>query len=142
MTMLAKHIMREKSAVSSATTVKDVVHRLISSGQPGLPVVNDTREVIGVITEFNILGAIREGMDLEKITAERIMSKNPTTADIHTPMSDLIQMMLLDNFTIIPIENNKQYVGVVSRYSIMDAYVSPHFMNFAAGDRKGPFTCD
>ncbi len=141
MTMRARHLMREKGAVGPDTIVKDVIHRLMATGQPGLPVVDGDRKVIGIVTEFNILGAIREGMDLDSITAARIMAKDPTTADVNTPVNDLIQMMLLDNFTIIPIVNHGLYVGVLSRYSIMDAAISPHFAAFAAGDRKGPFAC-
>ncbi len=141
MPLRARHIMREKLAVGQDTTVKDAVHRIISSGQPGLPVVSDQMEVIGIITEFNILGAIREGMDLGEIPVARIMSKEPTVADINTSINDLIQMMLLENFTIVPIVKNNKYVGMVSRHMIMDAYMSPHYYLFLNEDRKGPFLC-
>ncbi len=141
MPLRARHIMREKLAVGQDTTVKDAVHRIISSGQPGLPVVSDKMEVIGIITEFNVLGAIREGMDLGEIPVARIMSKEPTVADINISINDLIQMMLLENFTIVPIVNNNRYVGVVSRHMIMDAYLSPQYYLFLNEDRKGPFLC-
>ena len=42
--------------------------RIISISQPRLPVVSDKLEVIGSIGEFNILGAIRESLDLDNIT--------------------------------------------------------------------------
>ncbi len=141
MSIRAWHIMREKLAVGRDTTVKDAAHRIISSGQPGLPVVNSKMEVIGIITEFNILGAIREGLDLGEISVARIMTTEPTVADSNTSINDLIQMMLLENFTIVPITNNNKYVGLVSRHMIMDAYLSPHFYLFLNEDRKGPFLC-
>ena len=84
-------------------------------------------EVVGVVTEFNVLGAIREGMDLEKTSVGRLMTKQPATADIDTDCRDLIQMMLLDNYTIIPIVNNGKCAGVVSRLAVMDANLSARY---------------
>jgi CBS domain-containing protein len=136
MAIRAKHIMSGKISVGANTTVKEVAHKMITYGLPGMPVVNETMEVIGVVTEFNVLGAVREGMDLGKITASRIMTPNPATAEVNTSTDDLIQMMLLNNYTMIPILNNGRYAGVVSRFSIMDALVSPDYSIFSAKELK------
>jgi len=136
MAIQAKHIMSGKISVGTGTTVKDVAHKMISSGLPGLPVVNEAMEVVGVVTEFNILGAVREGMNMGEITAARIMTTNPTTADITTTTDELIQMMLRNNFTIVPIVNNGKLAGVVSRFSIMDSLVAPDYSVFSAREFK------
>ena len=114
---------------------------MMSYGQPGLPVVNDNMEVVGVITEYNVLGAIREGMKLDTIPAARIMTTEPMTADIDTSSEDLIQMMLMNNFTFIPIVNKNKYVGMVSRHSIMDACVSPDYNAFSFCEQKDLCAC-
>src|SRR5512147_1854679 len=136
MAIRAKHIMSGKISVGKDTTVRDAAHKMISHGLPGLPVVNDAMEVMGVITEFNILGAVREGMNAGEITASRIMTPNPVTADINTTTDDLIQMMLLNNFTIVPIVNNGKLAGVVSRFSVMDCLVAPDYSIFSAQEFK------
>jgi CBS domain-containing protein len=41
----------------------------------GLPVVNSKRQVIGVVTEFDLLFVIQSGKDLHTATAEELMSK-------------------------------------------------------------------
>lgn len=136
MAIRAKHIMSGKISVGANTTVKEVAHKMITYGLPGMPVVNESMEVIGVVTEFNVLGAVREGMDLGKITASRIMTQNPATAEVNTSTDDLIQTMLLNNYTMLPILNNQKYAGVVSRFSIMDALVSPDYSVFSAKELK------
>jgi len=136
MAIRAKHIMSGKISVAANTAVKDVAHKMITHGLPGMPVVNENMEVIGVVTEFNVLGAVREGMDLGKITASRIMTPNPATAEVNTSTNDLIQTMLLNNYTMLPILNNGKYAGVVSRFSIMDALVSPDYSVFSAKELK------
>lgn len=87
-------------------------------------------EVIGIITEFDLLGAIREGMKVDEIIAERIMSKEPKTADLETPAEELIEMMLENNFTVIPIVKDKKLTGIVSRFAIIDASVEPGFYRY------------
>jgi predicted transcriptional regulator len=138
----AWHIMREKTSVRPDTTAQEIAHKIISSGLPGLPVVSDTMEVLGMVTEHHILGAIGEGLDLEKIPAADLMMTSPVTADMHTSPDDLIRMMLVNNCcAVLPIVNNKKYVGVVSRHMLMEVYTSPHYSRFAQKDRKGPFLC-
>jgi arabinose-5-phosphate isomerase len=125
--ILAKHIMliHRRAAVGPNATGREVSYRLMSTGLPGLPVINEAVEVIGIVTEFDLLGALREGMKVDEITAERIMSKEPITANMETSAEELIEMMLENNFTVIPIVENKKLVGIVDRFSIMDAYIEP-----------------
>jgi len=141
MALRAKQIMSERISVGPDTSVKDAARKMMSFGQPGLPVVNDKMEVVGILSEFNVLGAIREGMNLSTITAARIMTTNPATADIDTAAEDLIQMMLLNNYTFIPIVNKDRYVGMVSRHAIMNACVSPDYNTFAFSVQKELCAC-
>jgi CBS domain-containing protein len=135
MALRAKDLMRKKVSVGRDSTVKEAAHKMISTGLPGLPVVNDKMEVVGVITEFNVLGAIREGMDLEKITATRIMTAEPVIAEVNTSCHELIQMMLLNNYTVIPIVSNGKCAGVVSRLSVMDANLSARYSSITSRER-------
>jgi CBS domain-containing protein len=45
-------------------------------------------------------------------------------------------MMLLDNYTIIPIVNNGKCAGVVSRLSIMDANLSARYSSITSRQRN------
>lgn len=142
MAMHAWHIMKEKISVRPDTTAQDVALRLISSGLPALPVVNDDQDVLGMATEHAVLNAIRQGLDLERVTASGIMIKAPITADIDTSPDELIRMILQHNCcAVITIVKEGKYAGVVSRNMLMDIYTSPHYSRFAQKDRKGPFVC-
>jgi predicted transcriptional regulator len=142
MAIQAWHIMREKISVGPDTPVQEVTHKIISSGLPAIPVVSETLEVLGMASEHAVLGAIRQGLDLERITAASIMVKTPITAEITTSPDELIQMMLANNCcSVITIVNNGKYAGVVSRHMLMDVFTSPHYSRFAQKDRKGPFVC-
>ena len=62
------------------------------TGLPGLPIVNNDMEVVGVTTEIDFLKAIKEGMNIDEIRAEKIMTKNPVTADIETSINNVIEI--------------------------------------------------
>jgi len=141
MSLRAKQLMSERISVAPDMTVKDAARKMMAFGQPGLPVVNEKMEVLGVVSEFNVLGAIREGMNLSEATVARIMTAKPATADIESTSEDLIQMMLLNNFTFIPIVNKNKYAGMVSRQMIMDACVSPDYNAFSYREQKDLCAC-
>ena len=142
MAMQAWHIMREKISVGPDTSAHEVTHRMISSGLPAIPVVSENLEVLGLATEHAILGAIQDGLDLEKITASAIMVKTPITADITTSPDELIRMMQVNNCcSVITIVNNGKYAGVVSRHMLMEVYTSPNYARYAQKENKGPFVC-
>ena len=122
----------KKVGVERHTTGREVANKLITCNLPGLPIVNnENNEVVGIVTEFNILGALREGMDPDKFTAERVMSDKPITADIETSAEELIEMMLENNFTMIPITKNNKLAGIVDRGSIMEFFMSPALERYA-----------
>lgn len=124
----------KKNWVERTTNGRDIANKLLSSRLTGIPVVNDkdSREVIGVITEMNLLGIFREGMHPQDFTAEKIMSGIPKTADINTSAEELIDIMVENNFTMIPITKNSRLVGVVDRCSMMDFYMSPQSEKYLA----------
>ena len=62
---------------------------------------------------------------MDGVVADKIMSGAPITAESGTPVKKLIEMMIDNHFTVIPIVSNKKFVGVVSRQEIIDAYVDP-----------------
>jgi CBS domain-containing protein len=45
------------------------------------------------MTEFDLVEAIQEDKELNKTTAEEIMTKEVVTADVDTPVSERIKIM-------------------------------------------------
>ena len=63
---------------------------LLSSHASGAPIVDDTGKFIGFVSEFDLLGSIESAHDLNKVTADQIMSKDHFVADQSTTVSDAI----------------------------------------------------
>jgi CBS domain-containing protein len=123
----AKYIMCKRTAVKKDTVGRDVVYKMMATGCPGIPVVDEKSDVIGIVYMCDILKAAQEkGAAIDKITAEQLMSKTPITAGLDTSLDDLAKIMVENNYSVIPIVKGKQLVGIVSPREIIDTYVEPH----------------
>ena len=138
---IAKYIMlmgctrfpNKKIGVEPQATGREIADKLTATNLPGVPILDnrENKKVIGVVTEFQLLGALREGMDPDNFTAERIMARNPITAEPDTSAEELIEIMLEHNFTMIPITKNNRLFGVIDRCSMLDFYMTPSYERYA-----------
>jgi len=126
----AKYIMCKRTAVKENESGKEVVFKMMGTGCPGLPVVNEQMEIVGILTAFDVLKAIRNGVKIDAITVGKVMTKAPLSADVNAPLEALIDMLIDNNYTIIPITNKNKLVGIVSRAEILQAYAEPHMYQF------------
>ncbi len=120
----AKQIMCKRSRIKSGSTGRNFVFKMMSTNCPGLPVVNDDGEVIGVVTANDILHAIKEGKKIDSIVVDDIMS-SPVTIDPDTPLDRIVELMVSENLTIIPVVKGKKLVGIVGKMEVIDASLEP-----------------
>ncbi len=123
----AKYIMCKRTAVKKESSGREVVHKMMASGCPGIPVVNEKADVIGIVSMCDILKTAKEkGAQVDEVRAEQIMSRTPITADLDASLDDLAKIMVENNYSVIPIVKGKKLVGIVSAREIIDTYVEPH----------------
>ena len=131
--MVAKDIMNKiVTAAKKKTIGRDLAIKLLSGMYSGLPVVDDNGKVIGVVSEFDLLKAIRDGKALEQVKAEDIMSKNPICVPENTTIEEIIALMVKNNIIRIPVVRNDTLVGVISRCDILSSIVEPEFVTVYA----------
>ena len=131
--MVAKDIMNKIVTAAKKNTIgRDLVIKLLSGMYSGLPVVDDKGKVVGVVSEFDLLKAIRDGKALEQVKAEDIMSKNPICVSENTPVEEVIDLMMKHNIIRVPVVRNDNLVGVISRCDILSSIVEPEFVTVFA----------
>lgn len=131
--MVAKDIMNKiVTAAKKSTIGRDLAVKLLSGMYSGLPVVDNEGKVIGVVSEFDLLKAIRSGKALEQVTAGDIMSKNPICVTEDTSIEQVIDLMTKHNIIRVPVVRKDSLVGVVSRCDILSSIVEPEFVTFFA----------
>ena len=137
--LYARDIMHPRVSLSSKERGKELVEKLMSP-YPALPVVNDHFEVIGIVSEYDILNAIEEGRTLNEFSAESIMSCGhvthtdvcdaPTFVTPDTSADEVVDLMYREKFSILPVVENKKsrrLVGLISRKNIINALTEDGF---------------
>ncbi len=128
--MIAKEIMNKiVTAATQKTNGRDLAVKLLSGMYSGLPVV-DEGKVVGVVTEFDLLKAVKEGKDLQKISAKNIMTKEPICVEEETHIEEIIKIMTEHNIIRVPVVRKGNLVGVISRCDILSSLIQPEFMTF------------
>lgn len=118
-------------------SARDIGLQLLTGLYSGVPIADDQGRVIGVITEFDLLKAVQEGRDLIETTAEQIMStQGVVTAEVETPVTELMKMLTDKNIIRVPITDRGNLVGVVARCDVLKALIEPEFVTYALGSRR------
>ena len=109
------------------TPVKEIAFEIFYGFFSGMPVTDSDGRVIGVVTEIDLLKQIRQGKDLEKLKADEIMTRDPVTVDINTPLDNVLDIMIEKNIIRIPVTEEGHIVGVIARRDILRYYFQPEF---------------
>ncbi len=106
--------------------------RRLMAQYPALPVVNENLEVIGVVSEHDILFALKEGKTINEFDAETIMGcgetgheeiyGKPITVNPDTSIDEIVDKLYSYQFTILPVvDDGKKLVGLISRKDIISS---------------------
>ena len=116
----AKKIMT-KEVVSSrpSSPVEQVIRVLYHHGISGLPVIDDEKRVIGMVTEADILGR-KTGQD----TVQDIMSAPAYTVSEDTELDQIAVLLSEKKIKRVPVVREGTLVGIVSRADVVRALAS------------------
>ncbi len=127
----AKDIMHPRVSISEKMAGEELVSKMMTN-YPALPVVNDNLEVIGTVSDSDILDAIRGGRTIHEFSAETVMNcghaehhqnvcRAPVTVSPDTSINDVVDKMYSEHLSILPVVDGKKLIGVISRKNIINA---------------------
>lgn len=143
--MKVKQIMnRNVITVGENMPVKEIAKKLIQYNLTGVAVVNEKEEIVGIVTEFDLIR--REGVidipayinildsflyledpkkveeELRKMigaTAKEVMTKEVVTIDSEAEISELAELIEDKHINPVPVVKEGKLVGIVSRADIV-----------------------
>ena len=136
--------------VRPETNMAEIASLLASKHFSAVPVCNPDNSLAGIVSESDILkpfrelvrarrdwwlGVIAEGEDLpqdfldylrrDTRTAADVMVRHVITAEEHTPLPQLAELLLNDVIKRLPVLRDGKVVGIVSRSDLVAAIVQP-----------------
>jgi CBS domain-containing protein len=93
----------------------------------GLPVVDCDRHLLGVVTEYDLIRALRQGTDLRDVAACDIMQPRTLFIEPETEMEQAADLLLEYQVRRLPVCQDGRVVGVVSRGDVLWAMLTVSF---------------
>ena len=103
------------------TPVYEAIELLLNNNITGLPVVNHNNDLVGIITEKDVIKLLYANIK-EDSTVEQFMTKNVVTFDQDDNLTDVAECFIRNNFRRVPILNNGKSIGILSKKDII-AYI-------------------
>ncbi len=106
-------------------TKAEMAAMAITTGHFGsLPVVDEGKRLVGIVSEFDLLRALRAGKDLDKVTVQEVMTPQPVSVQEGATADDLMKVLEENHFIRVPVvDDTNKVVGVVSRTDILQGYL-------------------
>ncbi len=117
--LTAQDIMINKVHVTSPTDLVAAAKlKMMRCNVGGLPVVNDSKRLVGIITHRDILLAGGEALGLK---VGDLMTKDLVVAEIDTPIMEITKNMADKGYQRIPVVKKGNLVGLVTQSSLIRA---------------------
>lgn len=113
-----KEIMnKEIIAVAENDSFEKTISTIVSTGTGGVPIVEESNKVVGIVTERDIVRYISSAITSSKV--RNYMSKNVVTVNADSKIIDATKAMVEKGFRRTPIVENGNLVGIVTATDIV-----------------------
>ena len=109
----------ECPSVFESSSLKDVILEITKKRLGLTAVVDDNKNLSGVITDGDLRRMLEKGGDFEKTNARDIMSKAPKTIDADALAVDALDKMRKNNITQLIVVNDETYAGVIHLHDLI-----------------------
>ena len=87
----------------------------------GLPVVDAEKSLIGMVTEFDLVRALRADTDLAATSVDELMTRDVISVEADTPVDEVMEILERERILRVPVISDGNLIGVVSRSDILEA---------------------
>ncbi len=114
-------------AASTTASAREVALYMLLGGFSGVPILESDGSLAGIVTELDLLQALRKGKALDSTLVNEIMTRNVVTVDVGAPIDEIMRILESERILRVPVMDNGRMVGIVSRPDLLRAAVEPQF---------------
>lgn len=129
MEMTASHMMnRDVISFGKETYCNVLAESMLKGGFGSIPVTNHNKKLIGVVSEYDLMNALKKGMDLRETLAFEVMAKPAVSIKEEMPIEEVITFLQSQHFIRVPVvDPEERLIGIISRRDILGVYVKSSF---------------
>ena len=118
-------IMTNATVTDSTTVSLASAAALMWRQQTGSLVIVEDDEIVGIVTERDVLRTVAAGKDLDTVAVGDVMSTDVVTTTPDTPVRDAARLMARDWIRHLPVvESDGRLVGIVSQRDITGVFAA------------------
>ncbi|HEX2475154.1 MAG TPA: CBS domain-containing protein [Lacipirellulaceae bacterium] len=110
----------ELVTVGPDASIEEAIETLLSKEISGLPVVDETGRLVGVITEFALL-AVAYDQRVKNHTVAQHMTRDVITVDVNDPLSRVADVCIVHRVRRVPVMQNGRLAGLIARRDVLRA---------------------
>lgn len=141
--MYAHEIMtRDVITIYEHASMQDVIRRLAEYHISGLPVVNGQKQLVGIVTEADVLSHPQVNPDTTPVTA--IMTRRVISVTAMTTTDEVAQLITSHRIKRVPVVDGPYLIGIVSREDLVRVLASRWTCGICGAIHLGPMpaVCD
>ncbi|MGP0593131.1 CBS domain-containing protein [Nitrospira sp. T9] len=120
-------------AVTRQYSARDLSILIHSGTFSGVPVIEPGNQLVGMVTEFDVLKALVAGKDLHGLKAEDVMTINPVTVEETATAEEIVKHMIKHQIIRIPVVRDGKLLGMISRTDLLNHLIDNHLINVYGG---------
>ncbi len=113
------YVLHGKPMVFEEDTIQKILMEMTSKRLGATVVLNENRQITGIITDGDLRRMLEKTTDLTHIKAKNIMGKNPRTISKNTLAIDALQEMRNRSITQLIAVDGMEYMGIVHLHDLL-----------------------
>lgn len=109
----------EKPKVSPAQSLKEVIVEMTQKRLGVTAVVDDQNHLLGIITDGDLRRMLNNTIQIDKVKAADIMTKNPKTIGPDELAVEALNMLRKNEITQLVVTDNGLYLGVIHLHDLL-----------------------
>lgn len=101
------------------TSAEEVLNLLLDHKISGVPVVEDDRTLVGIVTEKDLLKLFYESEDAKERAVEKFMTQPAVHFEEEESIEDILKCLVGLWFRRVPVTRQGKVVGIVSRSDLL-----------------------
>ena len=106
--------------ISPKSSIQEAIEMLLLQQISGLPVLEADGQLVGIVTEFALLGLAYDDK-IREDTIEKHMTTNVLTVQAEDPVSKVADLCLVHRVRRVPVMEGNKLVGLVARRDVLKA---------------------
>lgn len=102
----------------------EMLANLMMEGFGSVPIVDHVNRLIGIVSEFDLLKAVRKGQNLNEVTAGDVMTLHPISLTQDTDVLTAMDVLQNNHLIRAPVvDASGKLVGIIARSDILRGYL-------------------